>query len=355
VASVRYLRRSRTVIWGLVGAATVLLALVVGFLASSRLRDIGSRPSLSLGTIGPQATAMEWVRLGSDSIRRRRLGEAEDALERAESLDPTLAPARLGLIWIHALRMQRSEALAEFGALAELKPLDFDQALLWCQVHCSTWDPDKVLPQLREVLEADPSDRGVRLTVAEGCRRLGRQAEALDVLAVLGESDPDALAIRVRLAIDRGDRSAAEALLSLGPIDHPDLAEVRGQLALIRHDGPTAVECFRRALATQPDHRARLNGLAQALRLSGQERAAEPLLQRVELLDVLIGRVGSAAAMNRRNDPSLLRDLGAACEALGLSAEARAWYQLALACDPLDRATQVALYRLRTSRAKPAP
>jgi tetratricopeptide (TPR) repeat protein len=298
---------------------------------------------------------MEWVRRGSEAIRRRRLREAETALERAKQLDPSSAAARLGLVWIHALRLRRAEALAEFAALAELGPVDFDRALLWCQMRCSIWDPDKVVPQLRELLRADPDDRGIRLTLAEGCRRLGQPAEALEVLAALGESDPDALALRARLAIERGDAKTAAALLSRGPADDPDLAELRGELALSRRDGLAAEDAFRRALASQPDRRRRLDGLVQALRLSGRGRETPPLLARIRLLDVLIERICSAAEMTHREDPSVLRDLGAACEALGYSAEARAWYDLALARDPLDPETQGALHRLRTSRPTAAP
>ena len=252
--------------------------------------------------------------------------------------------------------MRRAEALAEFAALADLGPLDFDQALLWCQIRCSTWDPEKVVPQLRELLGADPDDRGVRLTLAEGCRRLGRPAEALEVLAALGESDPDALAIRARLAIERGDLAAAAAMLSRGPADHPELAELRGQLALIRRDGPAAVDRFRRAVADQPDRSPppRRAGPGPAAIGPGRRRPSR-LLARVRRQDVLIDRVRRAAEMTHRDDLGRSRDLGAACEALGLSAEARAWYDLALARDPLDPETQGALHRLRTPRPTAAP
>ena len=54
--------------------------------------------------------------------------------------------------------------------------------------------------------------------------------------------------------------------------------------------------------------------------------------------------------MTRRDDPELLRNLAAACEALGLLPEARAWYGLALARDPVNPETQIALYRLRNAR-----
>jgi tetratricopeptide (TPR) repeat protein len=353
---VAHTRSCRALIWGLISAALVLLVLAVRFLASGWIGNSRAGPFWStFRSADPEPTAIEWVRRGHQAIQRRCLRDAEDAFERAKRLDPKLAPARVGLIWIHALRVERTEALNEFAALAELGPLEFDQALLWCQIHCSTWDLEKVFPQIRELLEADPGDRKLRLTLAEVCRRLGRQSEALETLKALDETDPDALAIRARLAIDQGQPSAAEALLSRGPANHPDLADVRGQIALFRHDAPTAVDSFRLALAGEPDNRGRLHGLAQALRLSGQHRAAEPLLEQIRLRDTLINRVAYAAEMTHNDELPLLRNLGAACEALGLSAEARAWYDLALAQAPLDRETLVALRRLRASRSKYAP
>jgi len=334
----------------------VLLALIVLLLVLARFRSDTSRSAVWMaGEPGPSSSALDWVRWGNDELRRYRLGSAAAAFARAKQLDPSLTQARLGLIWAHALRMERDAALAEFAAMAELRPLDFDQVLLWTQIRCSTWDPEKVIPQLRALLEADPGDRGVRLTLGEGLRRLGRQADALEALAVLGESDLEAQAIRVRLAIDRGEPAAAQAILASSPVDHPELAELRGELALIRRDGPTAVVEFRRALAAQPDDRRCLNGLAQALRVSGQDQAAQPLFTAVQRHDALIDLVRRAAEMTHRDDLELLCALGAACEALQLVPEARAWYDLALARDPLNSKTQIALYRLRTQRSMPRP
>jgi predicted Zn-dependent protease len=212
-----------------------------------------------------------------------------------------------------------------------------------------------VIPQLREVIAADPDDRGVRLALAEGLRRLGSCDEAIEALAPLGESHPKVTAIRVRLAIDQGDLAGAEALLSRGPADHAELAELRGQMALARGNASAAVPLFRRALAARPDVRSCLSGLAQALRLSGQVPAAEPLLQLVHRHDTLINLTLAAADMTRRDDPKLLRALGAACEALQLIPEAHAWYDLALVRDPLDSQTQMAVYRLRNARSRAQP
>jgi tetratricopeptide (TPR) repeat protein len=334
----------------------MLLAPVVFLLVLARFRSDTRRSAvLMAGEPGPAASAPDWARWGNNELRRYRLGSAAKAFARAKQLDPSLTQPRLGLILAHALRMERDAALAEFAAMADVGTLDFDQVLLWTQIRCSTWDPEKVIPQLQALLEADHGDRGVRLTLAEGLRRLGRQADALEVLAVLLESDPEAQAIRARLAIDRGEPAAAQAILANSPDDHPELAELRGELALTRRDGPTAVAEFRRALAVQPDDRRCLNGLAQALRVTGQDQTAQPLFKAVQRHDALIDLVRRAAEMTHRDDLELLFALGAACEALQLVPEARAWYNLALARDPLNSETQIALYRLRTQRSVPKP
>jgi predicted Zn-dependent protease len=336
--------------------AIVLLVLTGLLYVLARSRSGTSRPAARTPDApGPSTSARDWARWGNQELGRHRLGAARESFERAKRLDPSLAPARLGLIMVHALRMERSETLAEFAALTELCPLDFDLVLLWTQVRCSAWDPDKVIPRLRAVLDADAGDRKVRLTLGEGLRRLGRSTEAFAVLTPLDEADPEAQAIRARLAIDQDDWATAEAILAHGSLDQPELARLRGQIALMRRDGPAAAAEFRRVLAAWPDDRGGLSGLGQALCLSGQAQAAEPLLKVVQRHDVLLEQVRRAAEMNHRDDPELLRALGAACETLQLLPEARAWYQLALARDPLNSGVQIALHRLGNARAAPRP
>jgi predicted Zn-dependent protease len=298
---------------------------------------------------------LDWARQGDDELRRYRLRAAKEAFDRARELEPSLAQARLGLIWIHALRMERAAALNEFTALAALQPLDFGQVLLWTELRCSNWDTQRVTPQLEQLLAADPGDRRIRLALAEGLRRLARPAEAAEALALLPELDPAAQALRARLAMDRGDLAAAEAVVAHAPADQVELAELRGELALARHDGPGAAVQFRRALASQPDDRACLNGLAQALRLAYRNQEAEPLLKAVQRHDKLTDLVRRAAEVLGRDDPDpeLLRALGAACEALELVPEARAWYRLAIASDSTNAEAQMGLYRLRHNPAGP--
>jgi hypothetical protein len=88
--------------------------------------------------------------------------------------------------------------------------------------------------RLRAAKEA--FDRALQLDPALAQARLG----------LIGELDPDAQVVRARLAIDRGDLASAEAIVAHGPADHAELAELRGQLALARRDGPAATAQFRR-------------------------------------------------------------------------------------------------------------
>jgi len=56
--------------------------------------------------------------------------------------------------------------------------------------------------------------------------------------------------------------------------------------------------------------------------------------------------VQRAALPNARENAKLLRDLGAACAVAGRDPEARAWYRLVIARDPLDVESQQALFQI---------
>lgn len=351
-------KRSSTRPWGralTLGSILVLTSMIV-FLISARSRSGSDRnPTPVPGRTGAAASAIDPVRQGDLALRERRLTTAERSFRAALQIDPNLAPARLRLIWILTLGMRRGEVLPEFEALAASRPLDFDTVLLWTQVRCEIWDPDKATEQLTECLNRDPQDRWGRLALAEGLRRMGKPEQAQVVLAELPDSDPEVLAILARMAIDRDDLATAEALLGLGPAHHADLAELEGRIALTRRDASAAADWFRKALSSRPDHRPSLLGLASALGILGRTEAIPPILEVVQKQDVLnnLARKAAESIQQSRRDGPLLRDLGAACEALKYRAEARAWYNLAITLDPLDARAQAACYRLARSAATP--
>jgi Flp pilus assembly protein TadD len=224
--------------------------------------------------------------------------------------------------------------------------MTFDELFSWCLTRNTVWEPFERAQVLRRFVAADLDDRWSRVALAETLRQIDRTGEATQVLAVLPESDPDARAVRARIALDRGDDRAAEAILAGGPADHPELALLRGQFALAHGDGPVAVRHFRAAYAALPDDRDTVFGLGTALALVG-DHAAAPFLRDAKAYDTLGALLTGAANRANRKDPALMRTLGAACEAVRRLPEARAWYNLAIQTDPLDAAAQRALHRLR--------
>ncbi len=284
---------------------------------------------------------------GQIELRRDRVGRAEAALLAALKLDPTLVPAHRQLIYIYGMLLRRRELNEHFNALSRLGPMTFDNVFHWCLTRNAVWEPHERVGDLRRFVAADPSDRQSRVALAETLRQIGRREEAAQVLSVLPESDPDARAVRARIALDRGDDRAVEAILSGGPADHPELARLRGRFALAHRDGPAAVWHFRAAHAAEPDDRDTVFGLGSALALAGDRAAAEPFLRDSRAYDTLGALMTRAANPANHKDPALLRALGAACEAVHRIPEARAWYDLAVRADPVNEEAQKALYRLK--------
>ena len=103
---------------------------------------------------------------------------------------------------------------------------------------------------------------------------------------------------------------------------------------------------FRIAYAHDPENRETVFGLSAALELSGDPRGARAMRDMAGHLDQLTSLTQRAASPGARKDPGLLRKLAAACAALDRNAEARAWYKLVIALDPLDSDAQQALFRL---------
>jgi tetratricopeptide (TPR) repeat protein len=290
---------------------------------------------------------------GQIELQRDRVHRAAAALSAALALDPTLVAAHRQLIYIDGILLRRPQLNEHFQALARLATLTFDELFTWCLTRNTVWEPHERAGILRRFVAADPDDAWSRVALSETMRRIGRKDEATTLLAVVPESDPDARAVRARIALDRGDDRGVEAILAEGPADHPELARLRGQFALAHHDAPAAVRHFRAAYSALPDDRDTVFGLGTALALVGDHVAAAPFLRDSKAYDTLGALLTRAANPANRNDAALLRALGAACEAVHRLPEARAWYNLAVQTDPLDAAAQKALYRLRLPPTPP--
>lgn len=292
---------------------------------------------------------------GQLDLRRHRTRPAEEAFLDALELDPKLVQARRELIYLYGVQVRRKALGEQFLKLSETIPLTFDNVFHWCLTRNTVWEPLELTQIMGKFVEADPGDRWSRLTLAEAQRQLGHKNEAEATLKNLPASDPDARAIRVRLALDRGDEAGAEALLTEGPEDNPELARLRGRLALTRRDGKAALKHFRAAYAAEPDNRDTLFGLSSALNMVGDKKEAEEFANRAKNHDVLGTLMQRISVERNRQDPKLLHQLGAAFESINRLHEARAWYNLAISRDPLDKDAQEAIARLNAAIAASNP
>jgi tetratricopeptide (TPR) repeat protein len=279
-------------------------------------------------------------------MKRGRLRPAEAAFLAAAALEPNSVKPHRELVYLYNLQHRQADLDAQLHALSELGTLEYGYLVHWTKTRNVVWNPARDCEDLARFLEADPGDRRSRLALAEGLRQMNRLDEAAGVLAPLPDSDSEARVLRAMLALDRGDLEALDRLLAASPDDDPNLARVRGQLALKRGDASAAVRYFRVAHAADPSDRVALFGLGSALARSGDPAAAEPYLAAARRHDAVTPLITRASTDLGAKDPELPARLGAACEAAGRLYEARAWYKLAIARDPLDRGSQQAVFRL---------
>jgi tetratricopeptide (TPR) repeat protein len=283
---------------------------------------------------------------GQIERKRDRVRLAETAFLAALAIDPTLVQAHRELIYIYGVQLRRGELNREFLALKNAKALTFTNAFHWCLLRSNSWEPREAIADLSRYVTADPLDRWSRLALAENYRRMGLDVEAESALASLPPDDNEANCLRIQIALDRHENEKADELLARAPADEPLLARVRGRRALAHRDGQSAVRYFQIAYARDPGNRDTIFGLLSAWELLGNQKEAEPVRALARSLDRLSTLVLQAAKPAASEDIALMRELGATCAALHREEEARAWFELAIARDPLDSSAQQALYRL---------
>jgi tetratricopeptide (TPR) repeat protein len=325
-----------------------------GQVASARRRDEEAVADLAHVPADHAMAAQARLFAGQIELRRFRGRAAERLLLEACRLDPRLVQAHRELIYLYGQQLRRRELGAQFQALSALTPLTSENVFHWCLTRNVVWEPEDLAATMSRFVAADPDDRWSRLALAAALRQLGRLDEAARTLAPLPEADPDARAARVRLALARGDDQAAETLANQRPDndDHADLARLRGRIALARRNPKAALRHFQTAYRLEPDDRDTLFGLAGALTMLGDHDAARPYLTLARDHDRLGTLMQQIMVESNREDPELMRQLGAACEAIHRLPEARAWYSLVIARNPLDRRAQQALHRLSAASAK---
>jgi tetratricopeptide (TPR) repeat protein len=317
----------------------------------------------NLGTIpaGSRLAAPARLLLGQFELRRNRFRTAEALLREAMELDPMQVQAVRELIFILGMQTRRIELDRAFRKLAKVAPLTRDEVFLWCLTRGSVWDSEELVRVMEKVVEADPEDDWSRFALADALANQGMTQRADAELEKIGTRILEAVAVRVKLALDRGDVDEATRLLDLAPkrrledagVTPEDSREnaagiwrMRGKLAILRRDGPAAVDAFEEADRWEPNHRDTIFGLSQALRIAGKTEEAKRYAERAQILDALSGQLQYASSPEGKVDPVLPKRLAVLCRDAGRIPEARAWLNLAISRDPLDDEAQHLLLEL---------
>jgi tetratricopeptide (TPR) repeat protein len=296
--------------------------------------------------------AKAWLKAGQIELARDRSRAAEAAYLHALALDHDQIQSHRELAYLYAVQRREAECDAQFQALDRLMPLDATLAFAWSQNDCGLWDVPGARKVLIRLVAEDPTDRVSRLALATGYVMGNHPVEAEAALAPLPDTDPDARALRVQLALDRGDIETAEGLIRDAPRDHARLNFFRGRLALHANDLRRAADAFRAALLLDPADRDAIDGLSIALRRLGDPQAEE-LRQAVSHHDRL-KRTIKDSVNTLSTDRKIFDKLGQICESMNLRKQARVWYRLAIDRDPLDAEAQQALARLEPSESTKA-
>ncbi|MFI5455380.1 MAG: tetratricopeptide repeat protein [Isosphaerales bacterium] len=315
----------------------------------ARIAESQERPAEALDHLKhiPDAdpiSAQAWLKAGQIELARGRARAAEAAYRHALSLNPGQIQSYRELAYLYAVQRRKAECDAQFRALYRLMTLDYTHAFAWCQNYCWLWDVEGARKALIRFVSVDPTDRWSRLALATSYELTGHFEEAETALRPLLNSDPDARALRVQIAIERGEIEAAEDLARDGPADHVGLNIFRGRLALQRNDLREAAAYFRAARRQDPEDRDATQGLGVVLQSLGDPESKE-LLQFAARYD-LLKRTIKDSVVTIQTDQKIFYKLGEICESLNRREEARVWYQLAIGRDPLDTQAHQGLTRL---------
>lgn len=304
-----------------------------------------------LGSISDQSPFAASARLlsGQLYLKMNRLVPAEKAYLDAIRLDPAIVQARRELIYIYGIQLRRRELRTIFNQLSTIAPMTFQNVFHWCLTRGNEWDPEEIVSDMTKFLAVDPDDRWSRIALARSLKKLVKLDEAEQALKPLAETDPDALAIKAQIAVDRNDPDQARALLAKGVEDHFDLAIMRAQIALTDGNFAEATRHFQIALKNDPDNRDAVVGLARSLAAQGLKTEAREWQEKATKLDRLSSLIQEAARPTATLDGTLPKRLAEGCESVGHISEAKAWWGLIAARDPLNQDAQQALYRLGKS------
>lgn len=282
--------------------------------------------------------------LGELALQGRRAAEAEAVFRKLAARDPAAVAPRQRLIYLLSLQQRTAEA-REF--LRQLTRITNDPRVLVDLALQSLQDQEEVRgigPELGEFLQQTPDDPFLRRARGLALLYEGKAADALPHLEAAAANLSGDPAGRFALAECRmalGQAVDADEVLGAKPEQPDDLASwwfYHGRLDEALGHPETAAISFAHALNLRPDDREAHFRLGRALERLGRTEEAKVQLDAASVATERKKAARRALEKVRReglpNDPKLMEQLGQLCLDAGLTFEARAWLEHALAGDP---------------------
>ena len=290
-----------------------------------------------------------WARLRCGQLERSRMRfrKAENWLQETLRIDENSVEARRELVYVYGMQLRRSVLHDQFRKLNRLTTLKAKEIWVWCMVRdLAWWHPEEHIPILERAIGVDAEDYWSRIALAEVLRRQGHTDQAMLMLEQSPVDRIELLAKRLELLLDQQDLEQVQKSLEKIPLNEPNVATLRGRLAMSNGDTKSALKFFELSEEFESGKREVIANLGQALIQAGDQKKGKIYLQKAGQIDKLNNMLLQLEKTIESSGVETWRTLGSTCESADRLAEARAWQSLIIAKNPFDQIAQTAVFRI---------
>ena len=290
-----------------------------------------------------------WARLRCGQLERSRMRfrKAENWLQETLRIDENSVEARRELVYVYGMQLRRSVLHDQFRKLNRLTTLKAKEIWVWCMVRdLAWWHPEEHIPILERAIGVDAEDYWSRIALAEVLRRQGHTDQAMLMLEQSPVDRIELLAKRLELLLDQQDLEQVQKSLEKIPLNEPNVATLRGRLAMSNGDTKSALKFFELSEEFESGKREVIANLGQALLQAGDQKKGKIYLQKAGQIDKLNNMLLQLEKTIESSGVETWRTLGSTCESADRLAEARAWQSLIIANNPFDQTAQTAVFRI---------
>ena len=316
-----------------------------------RDRHDGALAELADGPRHQRARLAGRLQAGQIELRRDRARVAERFFRKALELEPDLVKAHSELIYIYGYPTPPPRAERRVPRLTELAPSTSRRRSSGASRAGWSGSPARPRPSLEQVRR-----RPTPTTASRGSPWPRCSAGSTATPTPTRPSPPSRPTTPRPAPSAPSSRSTAATRRRPRPSSptRPEEPPRPGPAPRPAGVGPRRRHGGRRRLPRRRRRRARTTATPSSASPSALQHVGDP--EAARYLDLSAGHERLGTLVQRRDprlattNPALIRELGAACAAVGRLPEARAWYNIAIRRNPLDTEAQQALYQIKNEK-----